>query len=81
MIKPLKENVDNLVHSICNAMGNLLNQSYVQKDGKWYLFNGEFLIRQLDEGEVEWHKDRNHYPFIENGITKDHPDWWKEPSK
>jgi hypothetical protein len=72
---------EKVVQQIASGMGRLLNQSYRKNGENWWLYSGAHPSRILTPAEVSWHVERNHFPFVENGIKSDHPDWWKEPAE
>ena len=73
-------NISRLSNILCSIMGCGLQQEYVNVNGVWWLYSMGKPQRELSEDEVQWHIDRNHKPFAENGINKDDPKWWEEPN-
>jgi hypothetical protein len=63
-----------------HVIGKALQQHYEQVNGAWWLFTMGKPARPLTQSEIDWHVARNHKPFVENGISEDHPDWWKDPT-
>jgi hypothetical protein len=68
-----------MARAIASGIGFYLKQEYKKVGEEWWLFTNGEKKRPLTKDEVMWHSERNHHPFIENGIGKDHPDWWKNP--
>lgn len=62
-------------------IGRELQQTYELVDCKWWLFTRGKPAKELTADEVAWHMARNHHPFVPDGITTDHPDWWKLPGE
>jgi hypothetical protein len=68
-----------LSQQLAHVIGKALQQHYEQVNGAWWLFTMGKPARPLAQSEIDWHVARNHKPFVENGISEDHPDWWKDP--
>lgn len=68
-----------LIQNTASGFAKILRQSYEFIDGSWWLLTLGKPVRELSEEEVQWHIDRNHAPFIKDGIDPDHKDWWKDP--
>jgi|GEM_PF-4697266 len=68
-----------LAGNIASGIGAALGQTYEQHNGEWWLFTAGKPARQLKPDEVEWHVERNHKPFVQDGIDKDDPRWWDDP--
>ena len=67
------------VQWMASLMGHSLQQTYQMHEAQWWLFTHGKPARPLEEDEIQWHRARNHAPFVEGGVTPDSPDWWKEP--
>lgn len=66
---------------LAGLLGHMLQQSYEMHEGKWWLFTLGKPERPLEESEVKWHTERNHAPFVENGLTDaTSEEWWADPS-
>lgn len=75
----LATNREVMARALASAIGFALRQSYEFVNGGWWLFTNSIPKRPLTESEVNWHKERNHKPFVSDGIDKESPDWWQEP--
>jgi len=64
---------------LASIIGFALQQAYELVNGVWWLFTNAIPKRPMTESEVNWHKERNHKPFVSDGIDKGHPDWWQDP--
>ena len=69
-----------LAEGLATVMGAALGQTYERHDGGWWLFTAGKPVRALADDEVKWHVHRRHKPFVPDGVSKDHPDWWKDPA-
>ena len=76
-----RDKIKQAARIVCSKMARLLRQEYRWHNGAWWLFSLGKPARSLSDEEVEWHKARNHAPFVENGIGPDHTDWVKEPDR
>jgi hypothetical protein len=67
-----------LAQDIASGIGVMLQQSYEQHEGVWWLFAAGKPKRALKTDEVEWHVARQHKPFVPDGVSQDDPRWWDE---
>ena len=65
--------------NIAGGIGEALGQTYEKYHGDWWLFTAGKPMRPLKPDEIEWHVERRHKPFVEEGIDKDDPRWWDDP--
>lgn len=67
------------ITDIASSIGRILKQTYEKQNGEWWLFTAGQPVRPLSRDEVQWHVERNHKPFVQDGIDNDDPRWWNDP--
>ena len=73
-----KQALRKMAQECATFIGTMLNQSYQEHEGGWWLVTNGKRVRPLRPDEVEWHVKRKHAPFVPDGVWPDDPRWWND---
>lgn len=74
-----KNEIEKLAETVASGIGEALGQTYQRRGVEWWLCTLGVPARKLTPEEVKWHTERNHKPFVPEGIEKSDPRWWDDP--